>query len=1426
MSDHLISVSSEEVHIDETMGLQDGSDLSPPPGEDNDDNDVAVGSIPATLAARLNAITGTYANSSTANLIEAAVSDNEVITVNVGQSYDNLALTDSGGALLNDVDSGLTTTDGHAIHLFTDTTNDNIAYGVDDVTGLLVFVVYLEETASGANVWLALYDSLTQPTNPNSFDEAVDLTNKIYVSAFDEVDFSFDNAPPGDNLFMAFSNNGGAQTIVVTGRDPANESEGENISSGDTANTSGQTSVSLGTNGQQFKAGEGMFVTFVTGMNPDYVAGPAPGPDGAPLSQTEADVEANIDFTGFLAATSAEFLISQVNPGNSSTSVMIQITAFLSDEADPLDEAGVNFVDELHDDTPIVITDVTINGAAATWSYVDAGNHALGVIVEGVVDGDMVQYTTAGDHTRVLIENAQPTSGKGSNISFDLGGFNLTQVASDTEEVGSKMFFEDDGPQADVAADGTEPGAAYLFDGNQASGNFEGDNGTGLPTGDDPRDGSPTSVDVDFSGAFSATTSTGEDDEGASTSTAFSLVLSAATGSTVQFGGADLQSGGTDVVWEEVTAGVAYRGVLDGTSTEVFSLSVNTTTGVVTFSQSMVFDHGTNDSGPFSTDILLLDDNQIAVRQTTTVTDGDLDEASDYADVDLGGNFGVGDDGPTADVTLSGSEPAVKYVFDGDLSGGNFQGNNGTGVPTDDEASDGSPSPNSVSSDFSTAFGGTATTGADGNGSITPSYSLILDVATGTQVQFNDGSSDIGLTSGGINVVWDDDGGSGDYIGILASGPDAGDEVFRISVDGSGNVTFTETLVFDHGTNDSGPFSTDLLTLSDNQISVQKSVTATDSEGDTASDNESVDLGGNFGVGDDGPTADVTVVAFDPATKYTFDGDLTGGNYQGNNGSGLPTGDQAADGSPSPNAVTTSFSGAFGGSGTTGADGNGSVTPSYALVLGAGLLGTQVEFNDGSSDIGLTSNGVNVVWDDDGGSGDFIGLAGAVEVFRISVDGSGNVTFTQSETFDHNEADTGQPYTTDLLTLSDGQLSVQKSVTATDSEGDTATDSDSFDLGGYFGVGDDGPAITVNDITGIDFDDTFPVDGVWAHSAGADGFTSLSINFDSYSIGGGSAVDVDSSLGTLTAPNSGTDFVYNGSLMADFTDDGVANLQTVNFSLTFEDDGTYEFDLTKPPGTVTTFDTTQGTLDAGGPDPVRSLFFGGDLGAGNDDIVFFAVVPTATIANGDAAINSILDLVELGAPDRDEAELEGLNVPALINAGTTLNVSSSGIGFASNNVNGADEGEGTGAFAGTTITSGDQSFVVNPEILVDKVTVHVSNTVGGYDMDDEDLYITVYYADGSTSGPMLVDGLNYNDVKNPADDTFYVEAPGDNKIDAIQLTVGVGSMKIPVIEFEVENEFDPQSLDLNFTATLVDDDNGDNDSSSDAFSIQIDEAVA
>jgi hypothetical protein len=378
---------------------------------------------------------------------------------------------------------------------------------------------------------------------------------------------------------------------------------------------------------------------------------------------------------------------------------------------------------------------------------------------------------------------------------------------------------------------------------------------------------------------------------------------------------------------------------------------------------------------------------------------------------------------------------------------------------------------------------------------------------------------------------------------------------------------------------------------------------------------------------------------------------------------------------------------------------------------------------------------------------------------------------------------------------------------------------------------DDGPTITVGNASG---NYQNGASGVWDHDPGTDTFKSLGLTLNSYAIDDGNAatndtVTVNTSLGTKTTTDVNGNYVFTGSVTADFTpNDGVTNQQTVAFTLTFDpDDDSYNIQLTTPPGSITKFDTSQGSLKAGGPDAVQTLEF--PPAGHTNDIVFFGAVPTAPIENVAGEDNDIEDLVKT---DPTEAALQAKNVPGIISASAQMNVSTSGIGINNNNLNGADQGSGTGAFAGTTITSGDESFVVNPEKDVDAVRVYIDNSVGGYDPATEDLYYTTYFTDGTVSAPLDVTAAALkpvpktdplNEWPDSAQGGKYFEIDGGaKKIEAVQLTMGLGVVKIPVIEFMVETAFKPAPLALNLTADLFD---GDGDNHQDSFSINLVDAT-
>ena len=264
MAEDLVTLVDPPVFVthDETAGLQNSTETpSPPnPAGDADDDDVLFASIPGVFSTRLGELTS-------ATPIGAAESPGNVVTFNPTGTLGNIALTDADGNPLDGDDSGLVTTDGDAILLYTDE-NDNIVLGktADDT---LVFAIYLEETGgsppTGAKLWTVQYLAIDHGDDGNDPDSAVDLTGLVHVTAFEEQDFSFANAPAGQNLFMMFGN--ASQAILVTGEDPANESEAENVSNdGDSVNTGqGGGATTLGTEGQQIKAQKALVVTFVSG---------------------------------------------------------------------------------------------------------------------------------------------------------------------------------------------------------------------------------------------------------------------------------------------------------------------------------------------------------------------------------------------------------------------------------------------------------------------------------------------------------------------------------------------------------------------------------------------------------------------------------------------------------------------------------------------------------------------------------------------------------------------------------------------------------------------------------------------------------------------------------------------------------------------------------------------------------------------------------------------------------------------------------------------------------------------------------------------------------------------------------------------------------------------------------------------------------
>ncbi|MCX2720879.1 DUF5801 repeats-in-toxin domain-containing protein [Roseibium salinum] len=919
---------------------------------DEDDNDIATDRLPLAFSGRLGFYSLTLDEAALSGYGDAMTDaasdegdyivtvDSEVTDLSLAANSDGDAFTAYGANAVSTFSSGHFTVGGDEIYFFADPTDSNIVYGVAGNTADgdgtdIVLAIYLEEVLNtdgdivAAKMWTVLMEGYTLAHDDTAdSDDSLDFTNKLFVAATSEVDFDFGGAPPGNNLFMWFGDLD--QAIIVTGRDPANQSEGENISSGDTVNTSGQAVTSLGTNGQQVKAGEGMYFTYVSGST----STPDPNEFIVPnLDQTEADVEANITFDELTDATGGTFSISQVNPGNTNTTVAIRITAYTTD-----DEPGTGFVDGLgdSDDVAVSISGITINGVAVAFS-VDGDS----VIVDGVKSGDVVGFTTDGVHQRLLIENAQPTSGQGSNLSFDLGGFSLIQVSTASEEIGSKVVIEDDGPDSggDQAVPILELDESPLDpDGDGLWEVTEGMAGSfGTPDFGTDGEASVTYVFVPFA-------------EGALTGLYALNPANTGMGDPIRLYLSDDEktiTGSTALLEGNVDAGNTY-----------FTIEVDGV-GDVTFTRLLNIWHG-DTADPDDQEGISAAAGTIVLQQTIVEGDGD----SLVTELDLSnGIFFIADDGPAIDLTSLSPTIAVDESVG---TAGSSKDEPGNAAP-DDETHANAPGGAIGYAETSAAslFSETADAGTDGEDSKV--YALVLTA----------GATGLTDTASGEAVVLSEVGG------VIEGRTDiGGDLVFTIEVDANtGDVTTALFRSLDHGAD---------LNDHDSAVSmasglVELEATLTDGDADKASDK--IELGSLIEFEDDGPAIDLTALSPTIAVDESVG---TAGSSQDEPGNAAP--DDETHANAPGNAIgyaETSAASLFSETADAGTDGEDSKV--YALVLNAGATG-----------LTDTASGEAVVLSETGGVIEGRTDTGGDLVFTIEVDANtGDVTTTLYRSLDH-----------------------------------------------------------------------------------------------------------------------------------------------------------------------------------------------------------------------------------------------------------------------------------------------------------------------------------------------------------------------------------------------------------------------------------------
>ena len=207
-------------------------------------------------------------------------------------------------------------------------------------------------------------------------------------------------------------------------------------------------------------------------------------------------------------------------------------------------------------------------------------------------------------------------------------------------------------------------------------------------------------------------------------------------------------------------------------------------------------------------------------------------------------------------------------------------------LTTQDAETDGDPTDSDTASstaDFSDVFSAVPAYGADGAGSTSWSYTLSLAGSDGDDSGLNSHGVDINLFNVGGTIV----GSTAAVIGDVA----AGNTIFSISVNNSGVVTLTQDQQVDHiegGAND------DFIGLTNGLVNLTGKATTTDYDGDTATHEQTIDLGGNIRFEDDEP---VTVNDLDSLTVNEEGVGSTSGNVLTNDSMG-------ADG-PAPATVTS-----------------------------------------------------------------------------------------------------------------------------------------------------------------------------------------------------------------------------------------------------------------------------------------------------------------------------------------------------------------------------------------------------------------------------------------------------------------------------------------------------------------------------------------
>ena len=730
------------------------------------------------------------------------------------------------------VNSGIRTVDGNYVWLFLDPSNANVVRGVIGTsdaaaepveTGALAFSFALTNTTTTTpDLYLVQYVPLLHPLTGDP-DDRIDLTNKVFasLSATTTVSFSGANAAPGNpDFYIINSPTNATKQILVIGQ------------AGGTANVSTQ---GFGIANQSINPNETLQADFVTG--------------GTLASGSASQIQYGNHLED---VTKAGFTINQITPSNPDKRVDITITALNATG----NEQGTNF----YDGTPanaVDITSVKLTGASgnATTFTADgtystpSGNITItglsgtgnAVTITGIDNVTVVDFTTATPIDRLLV------TGVDANEGCDITEFHFqtTTPNGHTEEVGSFINFDDDGPSVTATAStnfvqhdetvgvqngGADPAdkdiagstavigsttVATLFAGIVSSGDPDvtpKDTGNAIgyarsggsllnaPGGGYGADGAGSLV-------YALSVAPGGVDSGVETTSGTKIFLYAGSGSTA------------GLILGRVGNELAGGDTANSGGAIAFALAVNSGTGEAFIAQYLSLKHGNTAS--FDETINLL---AASVQMSVTRTDGDGDIASD-SDNNVGDLFRFDDDGPTLTINTG---VAVGGAAVNEASGATGQNQVSITPPT------------------------YTASGSDGVTSNT-TYALSL-AGTATGLVTTAGNNAITLVADSASQI------SGKYDSNGDTTLDA--TAFTVSLSGL-NVTLTSFVALEHNNSQVAP-EDNTLDLN-GLINVVATVTVTDGDNDVVSSQSTTSSPLSLTFNDTDPTVTAQFDA-DPAT--------------------------------------------------------------------------------------------------------------------------------------------------------------------------------------------------------------------------------------------------------------------------------------------------------------------------------------------------------------------------------------------------------------------------------------------------------------------------------------------------------------------------------------------------------------------------------